>query len=93
MGLTRDQYRDAVDYLQEASVSEAADYAARIGLTPPDDSPGWRLTLDFPPGYEQTHGWLDGREALVWKRTLTHVVTPDDDQDATFTTPPTSASA
>ncbi|GLZ78181.1 hypothetical protein Afil01_29880 [Actinorhabdospora filicis] len=71
MSLSRRAYAEAVEFLQGASVSEVADYAAGLGLTPPDDEPGWRLILDYPPGHDE-------QERLVWTRTLYSVIEPTD---------------
>ena len=78
MGLSRKQYLELVERLQDASVSETAEYAAQYGLRPPDDEPGWRLILDYPPDGSATRPWLGEREALVWRRTVYSVVEADE---------------
>ena len=78
MGLSRQKYLELVDRLQDASVSETAELAAQYGLRPPDDEPGWRLILDYPPDNGEIRAWLGEREALVWRRTIYSVVEADE---------------
>ena len=69
--MNREQYAAAVAKLETASVEEAAEYVKSLGITPPDDEPGWYIIVDYPPNY-------GGEARLVWTRTLYKVIEPWD---------------
>jgi hypothetical protein len=69
--MKKTEYAAAVERLETASVEEAAEYVKALGLTPPDDTPGWYVIVDYPPGY-------NGEPRLVWTRTLYDVIEPED---------------